>query len=211
MGRIEIKKLVLGSVSTNCYIVSNKETKEALVIDPADNATRIRDELMTNGFTLKAILLTHGHFDHILAVEELVRTFGVPVYCHEDEQEVLGNPDLNLSMMLAGFDYTIAASNLVKSDEVLELIGEKIQVLATPGHTRGGACYYFMQEGCIFVGDTIFMESIGRTDFPTGNMLTLIKSIQEKIYVLDSNIKLYPGHGPATSIGYEKENNPYTL
>lgn len=211
MGHIEIKKLVLGSVSTNCYIVSNRQTKEALIVDPADNADRIREILATNELELKAILLTHGHFDHISAVSELVQTFRVPVYCHEAEKELLEDANLNLSAIM-GSDgpCTITASNLVKDNENLELIHEKIQVLHTPGHTKGGACYYFMEEGCIFVGDTIFLESIGRTDFPTGNAAALVKSVQEKLYVLDSNIKLYPGHGPATSIGYEKENNPYT-
>ena len=211
MSRIEIKKLVLGSVSTNCYIVSNKETKEALIVDPADNAARIRDIIVTNGLDLKAILLTHGHFDHILATSELVQIFRVPVYCHQEEQELLGDANLNLSAMMGrNGDYTIQASNLVQDLEILNLIDEKIQVIYTPGHTKGGACYYFMEEGCMFVGDTIFLESVGRTDFPTGNAATLIGSIQEKLYVLDPTIVLYPGHGPATSIGYEKENNPYT-
>lgn len=211
MGRIEIKKLVLGSVSTNCYIIWNKETKEALIVDPADNAATIGDFIATERLELKAILLTHGHFDHIMATSDLVQKFQVPVYCHDEEQELLEDANLNLSSMMGRVgDYTIHASNTVKDLEILDLIGEKIQVLYTPGHTKGGVCYYFMQEGCMFVGDTIFLESVGRTDFPTGNPTTLIQSIRQKLYVLDPAIVLYPGHGPATSIGYEKENNPYT-
>lgn len=211
MQQIEIKSLVLGPVSTNCYIVWNKTTKEAVIIDPADNADRIREVLVQQQLSLTAILLTHGHFDHIFAVNDLVRMFKVPVYCEESEQEMLMDADLNLSSMMGGRgDYTTVPTNLLKDEEEISLIGCKIKVLHTPGHTKGGACYYFVGEGVIFVGDTIFLESVGRTDFPTGNLASLIQSIQKKLYVLDDEIKLYTGHGPATTIGYEKENNPYT-
>lgn len=208
MKKIKVEAMVLGNVGTNCYVISNIETKETVIVDPADEANHISDCLKREGLHLKAILLTHGHFDHIMAVQELFRTYQVPVYCHESEQEVLQNPRLNLSGMI-GANYAIQATNLVKDQEIIELISTKIQVIATPGHTIGGACYYFVEEGCMFVGDTIFFESIGRTDFPSGNGEILIRSIKEKLFILPDDICLYPGHGPATSIGYEKENNPF--
>jgi len=211
MGKLEMKKLVLGSVGTNCYIIWNKETKEAVVVDPADSALTIREAVLSQGLSLKAVLLTHGHFDHIYAVNDLLRTFHVPVYCHEDEKEVLQDPALNLSSMMGSHgSISVEAANSVKDGEVLDLIGEQIQVIHTPGHTKGGACYYFTSEDKIFVGDTVFMESVGRTDFPTGNGPQLIHSIITKLYPLKDSIQLYPGHGPSTSIAYEKENNPYT-
>lgn len=208
MKNIKVESMVLGNVSTNCYVISNIETKEAVIVDPADEANYIIDCLKREGLHLKAILLTHGHFDHIMAVQDLLRIYQVPVYCHELEQEVLQNPRLNLSGMI-GANYAIQGTNLVKDQEIIELIGTKIQVIATPGHTLGGACYYFVEEGCMFVGDTIFFESIGRTDFPSGNGEILIRSIKEKLFILPDDICLYPGHGSATSIGYEKENNPF--
>lgn len=211
MGKLEMNKLVLGSVGTNCYIVWNKETKEAIVIDPADSALTIRESVLSNGLTLKAILLTHGHFDHIYALSDLIRIFHVPVYCHEAEREVLADPMMNLSAVMGSHGkVTLDATDYVKDGQILELIGEKIQVIHTPGHTKGGACYYFMSENKVFVGDTLFLESVGRTDFPTGNGPELILSIKNKLYPLADDVLVYPGHGPSTSIGYEKEQNPYT-
>lgn len=211
MGNIEIKRFVLGSVGTNCYLVWNKDTKEAVIVDPADHASKLQQELESHQLTLKAVLLTHGHFDHIMATNDLCRTYTVPVYCHKEEVELLEDATKNLSAYMGDSGaFTMTASHLVEDNEKLELLGQTIEVLHTPGHTKGGVCYYFVQENCMFVGDTIFLESVGRTDFPTGNMNVLLQSIQSKIYSKHNEICLYPGHGPATSIGYEKENNPYT-
>lgn len=208
MEKLKITALVLGVVGTNCYIISNRETKEAVIVDPADKAGRICEALEKEQIIPKAILLTHGHFDHILAVNDLLRTYQIPVYAGEAEQELLSNPDWNLSASMHHAT-TIEASNLVTDGEILELLGTRIKAIATPGHTAGGMCYYFMEDGMMFVGDTIFLESVGRTDFPTGNSRVLNQSIKEKLFVCDDGIRLYPGHGPETTIGYEKENNPF--
>ena len=208
MGQIEIKSMTLGMVATNCYLIINKETKEALLIDPADNALRISNVIEENVCTLKAILLTHGHFDHIMALNELKKRYNVPVYAHEEEEDVLKQSSLNMSDMI-GQIYTTQADIYVKDGEHLKLAGLDIIVLHTPGHTKGGVCYYLPEEKVLMSGDTLFHCSIGRTDFPTGSMSQLVRSVKEQLFVLPDDVQVYPGHDSVTSIGYEKQYNPF--
>ena len=208
MGQIEIKSMTLGMVATNCYLIINKETKEALLIDPADNALRISNVIEENVCTLKAILLTHGHFDHIMALNELKKRYNVPVYAHEEEEDVLKQSSLNMSGMI-GQIYTTQADIYVKDGEHLKLAGQDIIVLHTPGHTKGGVCYYLPEEKVLMSGDTLFHCSIGRTDFPTGSMSQLVRSVKEQLFVLPDDVQVYPGHDSVTSIGYEKQYNPF--
>lgn len=208
MGQIEIKSMTLGMVATNCYLIINKETKEALLIDPADNALRISNVIEENVCTLKAILLTHGHFDHIMALNELKKRYNVPVYAHEEEEDVLKQSSLNMSGMI-GQIYTTQADIYVKDGEHLKLAGLDIIVLHTPGHTKGGVCYYLPEEKVLMSGDTLFHCSIGRTDFPTGSMSQLVRSVKEHLFVLPDDVQVYPGHDSVTSIGYEKQYNPF--
>lgn len=208
MGQIEIKSMTLGMVATNCYLIINKETKEALFIDPADNALRISNVIEENVCTLKAILLTHGHFDHIMALNELKKRYNVPVYAHEEEEDVLKQSSLNMSGMI-GQIYTTQADIYVKDGEHLKLAGLDIIVLHTPGHTKGGVCYYLPEEKVLMSGDTLFHCSIGRTDFPTGSMSQLVRSVKEQLFVLPDDVQVYPGHDSVTSIGYEKQYNPF--
>ena len=208
MGQIEIKSMTLGMVATNCYLIINKETKEALLIDPADNALRISNVIEENVCTLKAILLTHGHFDHIMALNELKKRYNVPVYAHEEEEDVLKQSSLNMSGMI-GQIYTTQADIYVKDGEHLKLAGLDIIVLHTPGHTKGGVCYYLPEEKVLMSGDTLFHCSIGRTDFPTGSMPQLVRSVKEQLFVLPDDVQVYPGHDSVTSIGYEKQYNPF--
>ena len=208
MGQIEIKSMTLGMVATNCYLIINKETKEALLIDPADNALRISNVIEENVCTLKAILLTHGHFDHIMALNELKKRYNVPVYAHEEEEDVLKQSSLNMSGMI-GQIYTTQADIYVKDGEHLKLAGLDIIVLHTPGHTQGGVCYYLPEEKVLMSGDTLFHCSIGRTDFPTGSMSQLVRSVKEQLFVLPDDVQVYPGHDSVTSIGYEKQYNPF--
>ena len=208
MGRIEIKSMTLGMVATNCYLIINKETKEALLIDPADNALRISNVIEENVCTLKAILLTHGHFDHIMALNELKKRYNVPVYAHEEEEDVLKQSSLNMSGMI-GQIYTTQADIYVKDGEHLKLAGLDIIVLHTPGHTKGGVCYYLPEEKVLMSGDTLFHCSIGRTDFPTGSMSQLVRSVKEQLFVLPDDVQVYPGHDSVTRIGYEKQYNPF--
>ena len=208
MGQIEIKSMTLGMVATNCYLIINKETKEALLIDPADNALRISNVIEENVCTLKAILLTHGHFDHIMALNELKKRYNVPVYAHEEEEDVLKQSSLNMSGMI-GQIYTTQADIYVKDGEHLKLAGLDIIVLHTPGHTKGGVCYYLPEEKVLMSGVTLFHCSIGRTDFPTGSMSQLVRSVKEQLFVLPDDVQVYPGHDSVTSIGYEKQYNPF--
>lgn len=201
-------KLVVGPVSTNCYIVSDENTKEALIIDPGAAAERIMDKVAENGFKVKAILLTHGHFDHISAVNEIKNAYHVDVYVGEEDADLMEDTGLNVSSMF-GQPYIARADQTLRDGDVLELAGFTIKVLATPGHTKGGVCFYFEAENVVFCGDTVFQQSVGRTDFPTGNARVLSESIQSKIVPLPEDLQLFPGHGDSTTVGYEKKYNPF--
>lgn len=203
-----IETYVLGMVGTNTYLVWNEKTGEAIVIDPADNALLIEGKIKEKNLILSGILLTHGHFDHVMAAKELRDLFSATIYVHKEEAELLGQPELNYSANV-GNPVSLSPDTVLKDYEELELAGFLIQVLPTPGHTKGGVCYYFKEEKILFSGDTLFLKSIGRTDLPTGNTQTLLRSIQEELMVLEDDIKVYPGHGNSTTIGYERKNNPY--
>jgi glyoxylase-like metal-dependent hydrolase (beta-lactamase superfamily II) len=231
MEKFQLDTLVLGIVQTNCYVISNSETKEAIVIDPADNAERIEQLLKGNDLECKGILLTHGHFDHILAATELSQSTGAPVYAHENEITLLTNPKLNASSQIHR-ECELIPDVLLKDQEIITLAGYTIKVIHTPGHTGGGVCFYFHEgkmnnhqaclndcepwvssdsygQGILISGDTLFRESIGRSDLPTGDGRILIESILNKLMILDDQVKVYPGHGPSTTIGYERDNNFY--
>ena len=208
--RMQVRKYILGPVQTNCYLVTNAETKETLLIDPADQADGLGREIRKEGLIPSAILLTHGHFDHIMAVNELRKEFGLKVYAHEEEKDVLMDARLNTSSTL-GFSrpYTVQADIYLKDQQEIDLAGFHIQVFHTPGHTKGGCCYYIADQGIIFVGDTLFAGSIGRTDLPTGSMSQLIRGVKEKLFVLPEETIVCPGHMSETTIGHEKQYNPF--
>ena len=208
MENLLIEKMVLGQVSTNCYLAVNKKTKEAIVIDPADEARRIDKKIKELGLKPAAILLTHGHFDHIKAAAEISDLYEILIYAHEKEEEVMDDSLLNLSANF-GEPFTAVADMLHTDGQELFLAGMNIQVLHTPGHTQGSVCYYFPDEKVLFSGDTLFYGSIGRTDFPTGSMSELVHSAKEKLLILPEEVKVYPGHGEETTIRYEKKYNPF--
>lgn len=203
-----VEKLAVGAVITNCYIVFDEKTKDALVIDPGAAAGRIAGKIKEKDLNLRAILLTHGHFDHILAADELRRTFSAKLLCSEKERELCADPVRNVGQQF-GCACSVLPDETFADRQELAFGALSCTVIATPGHTAGGVCFYFAGEGILFSGDTLFFESVGRTDFPGGNAKALIDSIRERLFVLPDETKVYPGHGPATSIAYEKENNPY--
>lgn len=206
---MKIKSIVVGPVQTNCYILSNIWTKEAIIVDPGEEADKIISYIRSEGLAVKAVLLTHGHFDHIGAVNQIRNEFHVDVYAHEAEQDVLENSVINCSGMSGGEPITVFDAVLVKDGQKLSLAGFEAEVLFTPGHTHGSVCYYFKKNSALFSGDTLFMESVGRTDLPTGNSSAILKAIKEKLAVLAKETYVFTGHGSATTIGYETANNPY--
>ncbi len=208
MGKLQIAHYMVGPVQTNCYFAINKETKEALVIDPGEEAARLMQQIREQGLTVAAILLTHGHFDHAGAAEELSALCNAPVYAHEAEKETLESEKLNACWMI-GRKETYRADLFVKDEQELDLAGFHIRVLFTPGHTRGGCCYYFPYENVVFSGDTLFQMSVGRTDLEGGSMSQIVRSIQEKLMPLPEQTVVYPGHGEATTIETERMYNPY--
>lgn len=208
MAQLEVRHLVVGAVATNCYLAENTKTKEALIVDPGDGAAHIKKLLKEDGMNPVAILLTHGHFDHAMAARELADAFGIKIYAHEHEKEILETPQINLSGMLGHRD-RYSADCYVKDHEILHLAGFEIEVLHTPGHTLGGVCYYFKEEDVVFSGDTLFCQSVGRTDFPTGSASTLVRSIKEQLMPLPDETVVYPGHEQITKIGIERQYNPF--
>ncbi len=218
MGALKIGRIVLGAGSTNTYFVYREGQEECIVIDPADYGRQLFANLKKNGLRTAAILLTHGHFDHIWGVEGLKAAANevaehhdyppVLVYALEAEKPLLNHARMNVSEQ-AGRACEIEADSYVRDGEEIEVAGMKCKVIATPGHTAGGCCFYFAEEGFCVCGDTIFQESVGRTDLPTGSMSALIRSIKDKIFVLPEETKLYPGHGDTTTVGHEKNYNPF--
>ncbi len=208
MGKLELQQMVLGPVYTNCYFLKNKETGEALIVDPADSPKRIFQKVEDMGAKPVGILLTHGHFDHVTAMEELRRDLGVPVYACEQEQAVLADPDKNLSVQFQGGGLHLKADMLLKDGETFEAAGYTFQMLHTPGHTEGSCCYYVKSERVLFSGDTLFEGSYGRIDFPTGSGRQMIHSVADILLNLPDDTNVYPGHMGYTTIADEKQYNP---
>lgn len=206
---MEIKRLVLGLVRTNCYIAYDDETKKAVIIDPAADSRRIAEELSALGVTPEAVLLTHGHFDHMLAADSLRNGYHIPVCVHKEDAELLKQPELNCSQQFLHMSYGSFADEELEDGQVLRFLDGALTVISTPGHTEGSCCYYAKGEDVLFSGDTLFQGSVGRTDLPTGRAAQLTASIREKLFVLPEQTLALSGHGEQTTIGEEKQYNPY--
>ncbi len=208
MSKLLIQYRVLGSIGTNVYFLLNQETNQVILVDPADDAEYIVDQCRQRNYEPAAILLTHGHFDHIYAVNDLRKAWpGVKVYAYEGEKKLMGDPWMNRSKVWAE-PVSVQADVWVKDHEILELAGFSIEVIHTPGHTSGGCCYYIADEKTLISGDTLFHESYGRTDLDTGSESAIFRSIQEILLKLPDDVNVYPGHMDMTTIEHEKKYNP---
>lgn len=205
---LAIRMMVLGPVQTNCYFLINEDTKEVLIVDPADRAQKIIEWINSEGLKPVAILLTHGHFDHIMGVAGVKKEYNIPIYASRDEVKVLADPQINVSTMMGAY-MSMKADELFSDGDVLELAGMKLKVISTPGHTIGSVCFYMEEEKVLISGDTLFEASVGRSDFPTGSSRQLIESIKTRLFVLPDDTDVFPGHGGTTSIAYEKAHNPF--
>ena len=208
MGKLKIDQYVVGPVQTNCYFAVNTETNEVLIIDPGASPEKLAEKIDGSGYLPKAVLLTHGHFDHATGAEALAKRYDIPVYAHEAEKDVLESEEKNAGWMI-GERKVFHADRYLKDEQEITLAGFHIRVLYTPGHTIGGCCYYFPYEDVVFSGDTLFCMSVGRTDLPTGSASQLVHSVQEKLMPLPEATTVYPGHGDITTIETERMYNPY--
>ena len=205
---VKIGKITMGMCQTNCYFLYNEGSSDVIFVDPADHGKHIYDKLKENGFDVKGIILTHGHFDHIMGTKQLRELSGCKLYAPKADKVLLDDAYVNYSAQWAK-GYTVEADEYFDDGDELEIAGIRFKVISTPGHTIGSVCFYFEEDKILVSGDTLFCESVGRTDLPTGSMSKLINSIKEKLFVLPDDVRVYPGHGASTSIGFEKENNPY--
>jgi hydroxyacylglutathione hydrolase len=211
---MKIDCLVLGAYETNCYILRESESAgDCLIIDTGLEAGELIDFLCEYKLNPVAVVLTHGHIDHISGLVQLRKNFpSVKAYVHKLDAKILMDQQSNLSFLaglVSATNDAVEADFTLEEGNVIEQAGIKLEVLHTPGHTPGGICLCSKKEQIIFVGDTLFADSIGRTDMPGGSMSQLIKSIKEKLLTLPDETVVYPGHGPQTTIGRERTHNPY--
>ena len=197
----------VGPMGANCYIIGCKETKEGAVVDPGDEGRRIVAKARELGLNIKSIILTHGHIDHIMAVDVVKEATGAQILIHREDAPMLVDGKRNLSYFMGSLKNYSAADVLLKDGDTIKVGNLEIKVLHTPGHTPGGIC--LVVEGKIISGDTLFEGSVGRSDFPGGSHETLIGSIKNKLMPYPDETKVYPGHGPSTTIGFERLNNPF--
>ncbi|MFH1398160.1 MAG: MBL fold metallo-hydrolase [Candidatus Omnitrophota bacterium] len=206
-----LKRVVVGPVESNCYILARPGFEQALIIDPGAEEAKIRKVLTKHKLKPGIIINTHGHYDHIGCDDK----FGVLVYIHQADSDFLKEPNLNLSGFFAPDPFALKDSVIkeVRENDIISLGGIKLEVIHLPGHTPGGIALLLKEpvKGILFTGDSLFCAGIGRTDFPGASETALVQAIKEKLFKLPDETVIYPGHGPASTIGRERENNPFLI
>ncbi|MCR4435418.1 MAG: MBL fold metallo-hydrolase [Clostridiales bacterium] len=200
-----LKCLPTGVFESNCYILGNNGG--GVVIDAGVSPEEVDGAVSEEGLKIKYIILTHGHIDHIAYVDEIRDRLKAKVLIHREDAEALTDPRQNLSSLMGSSSSFREADGLLKDGDVLEVGGMELEIIHTPGHTPGGIC--IKADKLIFSGDTLFKDSIGRTDLGNGNFEVLVHSIKSRLMVLDDTVAVYPGHGDFSTIGHEKRNNPF--
>lgn len=204
---MKFERLSLGVFQTNCYVVFDEKTNETAVIDPGGDFPEIKSFIENNGLNIKYIIITHAHGDHIGALRELKDYSNALVCIHREDNEMLRSKSKNFSGMMGGAAVEMTADKFLEDGEVLNLGETKLKIIHTPGHSRGGISIYC--DRVLFSGDTLFQNSVGRTDLYGGSMNELVKSIREKLFTLPDDTVVYPGHGPSTTILHEKRENSF--
>ena len=206
MAELEIKCLTVSSCYTNCYVCCNKDTKEGFIVDPGDDFVKITNYINSMDMKVVAIILTHGHFDHIGAVDKLKERYDLTVYASEAEKDTITDTTKNLTSYF-GEPFTVTPDVYLKDGQEIEIAGILMKMILTPGHTEGSCCYYLPNHGLLFSGDTLFQASRGRTDFPGGSDSQIINSNKTKLLVLPDETVVLPGHMDSTKIEFEKGFN----
>ena len=205
---MQLITLPCGPLAVNTYLVHDDEGGPCAVVDPGDGEA-VLERLQREGLACGLILLTHGHFDHIWGVQALSAATGAPVAIHEDDADKLQSSCKSLALMIGRPLPKAQASRLLHDGDTLRCGALSFRVLHTPGHSEGGVCYVLEREGVIFCGDTLFFEGVGRTDFPGADYGALGRSVRGKLFALEGDYALYPGHGEATTLAHERRCNPY--
>ncbi|GBC59693.1 MBL fold metallo-hydrolase [Desulfonema ishimotonii] len=202
-----IKSLEVGPIMANCYILGCENTRAAVIIDPGDDSDRIQAELSQLSLTAKYIVNTHGHFDHVGANKKMKTATGAPILIHKGDAPMLSRLSTDATMFGLSAENSPEPDRMVADGDIIEFGEITLKVFHTPGHSPGGISLY--TDGYVFVGDTLFAGSIGRTDLPGGDYDTLITSVRNKLFILADDTRVFCGHGPETTIGREKQYNPF--
>lgn len=207
MKDLKIKKFVTGEIQTNVYLVFNEETKKAFLVDCAGPINEYVNFIKENNLEIDFVILTHGHYDHIDGLNEFLKEFNVPFYISEKEEHMLINPMDNGSLIMGKTVVINKKPEFVENGQKIKFGGRELEIIETPGHSKGGISIKF--GNLLFSGDSLFYHTIGRTDFPYADTEQLLKNIKEKLFTLNDETQVFPGHGRETSIGEEKLNNPF--